>query len=119
MGQRVCGHRQSSSVAWRVRKQARVSSLPRLRIGVRVGIHVLLCTAEVVKATGLEVIVEPCPTSGVESSLTTRSDLCSRSWDRAAWTSKWAREQFGKVLARGRARTAKCFRWARHSLASL
>ena len=87
----------------------------RLRIGVRVGIHVLLCGAEVGEANGCEVLVEDLPTSEVESCLTTRNDLCSRSWDRG-WTSKWARES-GMALARGKAQTATCFQWARHSLA--
>ena len=60
-------------------------------------------------------LLKTCPTSGVESSLITRNDLCSRSWDRA-WTSKWARES-GMALARGQAQTATYFQWARHSLA--
>ena len=81
----------------------------RLQIGVRVGIHVLLCATEV------RCLLKTCATSGVKSSLTTRNDLCSRSWDRA-WTSTWAGESW-KALARGQAQTATCFQWARHSLA--
>ena len=39
------------------------------------------------KPTAARCLLKTCPTSGVESSLTTRNDLCSRSWDRA-WTSR-------------------------------